>query len=305
MAEVRGLARPGTRRRVSVKVMTWVWDQSQATGSALLVLLAIADNASDDGSNAWPSVATLCRKTRLKERAVQSCVADLQALGELQVERQAGGPADLRGDRRPNRYRVIMTRRGASDDTPHGVHEDAPGDVHGVHETTPRGAPPCAHGVHGGAPNSSLEPSLTAAAAARPVSFEFLVEQAFLLLAERRVQAKMAVGGCRNPLAYRTSTIAGLRTDLAPMVALAPRGEPWTPESLADYLEPPVAMVVQEPPADRYRPRVNCRACRGTGWVESAGGVVRCHHPPENVVDVTPPTKYDDAIATTTTLEGK
>lgn len=110
--------------------MAWVWDHSQSRKSERLVLLAIADCASDDGANAYPSTATLCRKTGLSERAVQRAVAALEALGELRVERN-GGPRGC------NRFTVTMTpgavtppstRRGVNapggtDDTP--VKDDA------------------------------------------------------------------------------------------------------------------------------------------------------------------------------------
>jgi len=52
---------------VSIRVMTKVWDYSGAECGALLVLLAMADFANDDGI-AWPSIASLCQKSRLAER---------------------------------------------------------------------------------------------------------------------------------------------------------------------------------------------------------------------------------------------
>lgn len=82
--------------------MTWVWNESKSKKNARLLLLAIADCASDDGSNAYPSITELMRKTGLSERAVQSTLADLVALGELKVHRNAG-PGGC------NRYRVVMT----------------------------------------------------------------------------------------------------------------------------------------------------------------------------------------------------
>lgn len=86
---------------MSIKVMEWVWSYSRARNGALLVLLAIADNASHDGGNAWPSNAELCRKSRLSSRGVQAAVKGLQELGELEVAYQTG-PGGC------NRYRVLM-----------------------------------------------------------------------------------------------------------------------------------------------------------------------------------------------------
>lgn len=85
--------------------MTWVWDQSKSRKTQRLVLLAIADCASDDGANAYPSMAELIRKTGFSERAVQSAIGELIAMGELRVERN-GGPKGC------NRYAVIMTPAG-------------------------------------------------------------------------------------------------------------------------------------------------------------------------------------------------
>jgi Helix-turn-helix domain len=87
---------------VAISVMTWVWDHSRSRHGARLVLLAIADCASGDGGNAWPSNAELRRKSGLGERAVQTALAELVKLGELEV-RYNEGPKGC------NRYRVIMT----------------------------------------------------------------------------------------------------------------------------------------------------------------------------------------------------
>lgn len=86
---------------MSVKVIGWVWDNSQSEGAARLVLLAIADCANAEGKDAWPSMAELCRKTRLSERGVQKAIRRLEDLGELDVKKNAG-----RG--RTNRYIVVM-----------------------------------------------------------------------------------------------------------------------------------------------------------------------------------------------------
>lgn len=67
-----------------------VWRYSKHKGSDLLVLLAIADHAKDDGTGAWPSVASIAQKTRLSERNVRYSLKKLEASGELVVERNAG-----------------------------------------------------------------------------------------------------------------------------------------------------------------------------------------------------------------------
>lgn len=112
---------------MSVKAMTWVWDYSQAKGNDRLVLLAIADSADHDGSNAWPSVATLCRKTGLSESTVHRCIRSLVKLGELRVDRQAGGPARMRAEARPNAYTVLMAVPAAAPVYPQGCQDDTRG----------------------------------------------------------------------------------------------------------------------------------------------------------------------------------
>lgn len=74
---------------MSIHVMSRVWAESSQEGGALLVLLAIADFANDDGV-AWPGVPTLARKSRLTDRQVQNVIAHLETEGEISIERGAG-----------------------------------------------------------------------------------------------------------------------------------------------------------------------------------------------------------------------
>lgn len=83
-----------------------VWKYSQHKGSDLLVLLAIADYAKDDGTGAWPSVAGLAEKTRLSERNIQYILRKLEASGELVIEKHAG-------PRGCHLYHVVLDTEGA------------------------------------------------------------------------------------------------------------------------------------------------------------------------------------------------
>ena len=69
---------------MSVRIMTQVWEKSQHKGSELLLLLAIADNANDQGL-AYPSTKTLAKKTRLSIRQVQRLIRVVARFRELQV----------------------------------------------------------------------------------------------------------------------------------------------------------------------------------------------------------------------------
>lgn len=146
---------------MSVRVMTWVWDHSRSKKTDRLVLLAIADCCSDDGSNAYPSMSELVRKTGLSERGVQTSIGRLIALKELRVHRNAG-PGGC------NRYRVIMTpAKSAPPADPAPPARGAPPAESAPAESAPSprricGAPP--QNLHPtpaeSAPGTVLEPSI-------------------------------------------------------------------------------------------------------------------------------------------------
>jgi hypothetical protein len=75
---------------VSVRCMARVWAESEVGGSELLVLLAIADHAHDDGSGAWPSLTSIARKTKMSRRNVSRVISTLIEKGELRRDSGAG-----------------------------------------------------------------------------------------------------------------------------------------------------------------------------------------------------------------------
>src|SRR5262252_7054276 len=108
--------------------MTSVWDDLRTQAhSELLVLLALADWANDDGY-CWPTISALAVKSRLSERAVQQILGRLSATGR--IERISGG-----GRGHANEYRVVVARKPAPEmvnqihrkqntesKTPNGIH---------------------------------------------------------------------------------------------------------------------------------------------------------------------------------------
>jgi len=74
---------------MSIKRVTSIWDKSTHSGTALLVLLALADNADDNGL-AWPSIPTLAQRARCGERAVKTHIQTLERSGELRTFRRKG-----------------------------------------------------------------------------------------------------------------------------------------------------------------------------------------------------------------------
>jgi hypothetical protein len=125
---------------MSVRVMSWVWESSRSEGIDRLVLLAIADAASDHGGDAWPSVQSLATKAAVSVRTVQRAIRSLVELGELAVSAQAGKHG-------VNVYRVVMTPR--QNVTP--VRTSPPSERHPVTES-PRQAD---------TPSESREPPVT------------------------------------------------------------------------------------------------------------------------------------------------
>jgi hypothetical protein len=92
---------------MSTAIMTRVWSESQHKGSELLLLLAIADNANDQGV-AYPSRRTLAKKTRMSDRHVKRLVQVLIRSGELLVHFGAG-------PRGCNEYQITLSTEGGQD----------------------------------------------------------------------------------------------------------------------------------------------------------------------------------------------
>lgn len=71
---------------MSAKASGVIWEMSRAKGSALLVLLAIADVADEKGRNAWCGSKHLAAKTRLSDREIRRLFHKLEKAGELVIE---------------------------------------------------------------------------------------------------------------------------------------------------------------------------------------------------------------------------
>lgn len=137
---------------MSVHVLSWVLRNSEEKLGRRLVLIVLADYANEDGSLAYPSVATIARDTRLSERQVQYCLRGLEEAGAIkQAGKRSNGTVT---------YQVVM---GGANIAPGGA-VDCTG---GVQSTTGGGAvgctrstqdPPLTHQeeVHTGA---ALEPA--------------------------------------------------------------------------------------------------------------------------------------------------
>jgi hypothetical protein len=85
---------------MSVRTMARVWDCSRHGGTELLMLLAIADFADDEG-RAYPSVGTLADKCRMSPRNANMLLARLRESGELEISIGTG-------PRGTNSYRIRL-----------------------------------------------------------------------------------------------------------------------------------------------------------------------------------------------------
>lgn len=83
---------------MSIKIMNAVWLDGPDDHAGLLVLLAMADIAGDDGI-LWPSVATIAAKARMSERNARRVIRILEDDGWLQTNVN-------RGRNRTSTYRI-------------------------------------------------------------------------------------------------------------------------------------------------------------------------------------------------------
>lgn len=86
---------------MSVRLMAEVFARYPRGGSEMLLALALADHAHDDGTSVRPSVRHLAEKTRQSERAVQYQLRNMETEGWLQLVANAGG-----GRNTPREYRI-------------------------------------------------------------------------------------------------------------------------------------------------------------------------------------------------------
>lgn len=74
---------------MAIKCMTDVWEHSTHKGSALLIMLAIADMCNDDRW-CYPSIPTLAKMARMTERNAQLTIRKCEESGELKVHPNLG-----------------------------------------------------------------------------------------------------------------------------------------------------------------------------------------------------------------------
>lgn len=114
---------------MSLRLMSAVWDLQTESHTQKLVLLALADNANDEGV-CWPSIATIAKKCNLTKRSVQLQIRKLEKGRLLKVKSEPF---------RSNTYHLTVLLTGESYSP--GGERHSPGGVNRIH------------------PNHQLEPS--------------------------------------------------------------------------------------------------------------------------------------------------
>jgi hypothetical protein len=84
-----------------------VFDRYPAGGGEMLLALALADHAHDDGTHIFPSIASLAVKSRQSERSVQYQLRKMEQSGWLELVNAGGGRmSGYKSGGRPREYRI-------------------------------------------------------------------------------------------------------------------------------------------------------------------------------------------------------
>lgn len=144
---------------MALNLVCAVLDRGPANLADMAVLLAIADSADKDTGEAWPSQATLARRSRQTDRNVRNVIARLLADGWLLRVEPRTRP---NGSRASSVYVVNLDKLGEGSNRPASVEKRKPvparNHVPG-RRAEPRSAPPEPRSGHVPEPRSALEPS--------------------------------------------------------------------------------------------------------------------------------------------------
>ena len=75
---------------MSIKIMSWVWDNSPYEGKVLLIHLALADFANDDGM-CWPNQTRIADKCRCSVETVRTSVRRMEEDGLVEIVKASAG----------------------------------------------------------------------------------------------------------------------------------------------------------------------------------------------------------------------
>jgi hypothetical protein len=104
---------------MSIRIMSVVWASSPYRGEALLVHLALADFANDEGV-CWPSQRTLAKKARCSENYVRVAIKRMITDGLVEITEQSNG----RGN--PISYQLKPHPANGHSQKPHSPERETP-----------------------------------------------------------------------------------------------------------------------------------------------------------------------------------
>ena len=131
---------PRLGRRMSIKIMSWVWDNSPYSGKQLLIHLALADFSNDEGV-CWPNQETIARKARCTVETVRTATKQMTQDKLLEIIRPSSGPGSA------HQYRLLSPK-------PLGV---KPQEIPQIEQPIPQIQPP---NTPNPSPNNRQEPSI-------------------------------------------------------------------------------------------------------------------------------------------------
>jgi len=93
---------------MSVRILSEVFEKSETSGNARLVLIALADCASDDGA-CWPSIKRIAKMSKVSEQTAKKYLHAFEAIGLIEIEERF----DRKGRRTSNIYNINIEQLGA------------------------------------------------------------------------------------------------------------------------------------------------------------------------------------------------
>jgi hypothetical protein len=136
---------------MAVEAITYVWQSTKQSGSGLVMMLALADYANQDGV-CWPGIEALAEKCRMTERNAQLLLKRLAKDSEIIIHRNKGVAT---GTGNTNKYELIGFVEWLEE-----VKRISSLKKQGVKNRASRGEKSGSQGVKAASPKPSLEPSL-------------------------------------------------------------------------------------------------------------------------------------------------
>lgn len=124
---------------MSLNAIIWALEQAPVEDpTTALVLIALADNANNDGTGSWPAVQTIALRARCSPRTAQRHLRDLEAANIIRKGNQ-DLVAGYRADRRPTVYDLNLRAVRGDNLTPRPTERGVTGGTDGVSPVTERG----------------------------------------------------------------------------------------------------------------------------------------------------------------------